>query len=61
MEATVTLTEEEKVLPPHELLKKFDEELRNYGSWLEKRDRKGPLSAFERDLLRSYLWWKTKT
>lgn len=61
MRVQVELTESEKALPPKQLVSEaIDPELDEYGKWLEKQDGKGSLAPFERELLRSYLWFKTR-
>lgn len=58
MNIQVTLTEAEKALPRAELQKALDQETDAYARWLETRDGQGALSSFERELIRSYLWFK---
>lgn len=60
MKVHAELTEEEKGLQPREFVEKaIDPELDDYVRWLSTRDKKGALAPFERDLLRSFLWWKS--
>lgn len=61
MQVRFELTEAEKKLPPKQLLTEvIDPELDEYGDWLGKQDGKGSLAPFEREILRSYLWFKTR-
>jgi hypothetical protein len=59
MKLDMHLTEEEKALPPKKFVETvLDAEISAYGQWLKERDQKGDLGPFEKDILRSFLWWK---
>lgn len=59
MKVIVETTDAEKTMPPRQFVAEaIDPELDAYQQWLASRDQKGPLAPFERDLLRSYLWFR---
>ena len=58
MKIQVTLTDAEKALPRPELQKVLDAEVDAYARWLQARDGQGAVSPFERELIRSFLWFE---
>ena len=60
MKLTMEQTEDEKKLAPKSYVEQvLSPELRDYEQWLKAKDLGGSLGPFERDILTSFLWWKS--